>query len=717
MDAVAVITATVGRPSLRACSESVVRNGAHHFVVVDGPEHEAEARKHLGGITDVTVMVLPDNVGSHSWNGHRVYAALPHILPPRFLWVAFLDDDNEYIGSSLSVMHGRVTAESLDWCFCRRRVTDGATDTEDLCESLGPVPRWERIADYILIDVNCYLLKRSVACALGSLWNRPYKLTSSEIDRDICKTLVRDHPVFGILEAPGVLYKTDSSPSSVSIDFFTHGNQQLPAPPEKPQLYVFHFTPDATARYLAQPVRGKRSHSPAYQEWCMTLLDGLVGTYDLVNGYAAEVVPTGSKCLFCICQPEHLPDSVLLRRDITKIGYLFESPNVRHQAQNDAGFLLERFDVVMTYWHDLINLLPESRVLPCMQFCHCIDLHDPWDRALLQQNEDTGRSVCIVLENRDLKGRYVVNETALECLDHLRLMLAQAIGKELDVVGYGPSWAQVPKVRRGVEGPWVRSAGHNIMLLKRHAFSLIVENCSAAGYVSEKIMDAWVAGCIPLYYGNLDKSQLQVPEDMYIDLRTTPDVGALIASLGEDTLNALKRRIMTRREEILEANSPARFAEKVDEALSMAGELPPPAAAELSVATPVTVRVRIPGVGPELEALCNAFKSKSTWIGCSSVRFGAPVGSSVSPESTGWTIALWNFFIRQFNMRFGTVWSYRDLLESGIMDPNSKTVHTTARVFGKMMPFVIDMALLKFDGDKVLGDGTWVIVSMCQAFL
>jgi hypothetical protein len=299
----------------------------------------------------------------------------------------------------------------------------------------------------------------------------------------------------------------------------------------------------------------------------------------------------------------------------------------------------------------------------------------------------------------------------------MRLTLAQAIGKELEVVGYGPSWAQVPNVRRGVEGPWVRSAGHNIMLLKRHAFSLIVENCDAAGYVSEKIMDAWVAGCIPLYYGNLDKSQLQVPEDMYIDLRTTPDVGALIASLGEDTLNALKRRIMTRREEILEANSPARFAEKVDEALSMAGELPPPAAAELSMATPVTVRVRIPGVGPELEALCNAFKSKSTWVGCSSVRFGAPVGALVSPESTGWTIALWNFFIRQFNTRFGTVWSYRDLLESGIMDPNSKTVHTTARVFGKMMPFVIDMALLKFDGDKVLGDKTWVIVSMCQAFL
>jgi hypothetical protein len=376
----------------------------------------------------------------------------------------------------------------------------------------------------------------------------------------------------------------------------------------------------------------------------------------------------------------------------------------------------------MTYWTDLISLLPESRVLPCMQFCHCIDLHDPWDRALLQQNEDTGRSVCIVLENRSLSGRYVVNETALECLDHMRLTLAQAIGKELEVVGYGPSWAQVPNVRRGVEGPWVRSAGHNIMLLKRHAFSLIVENCDAAGYVSEKIMDAWVAGCIPLYYGNLDKSQLQVPEDMYIDLRTTPDVGALIASLGEDTLNALKRRIMTRREEILQANSPYRFAEQVDGALRMAGELPPPTTAELSVATPVTVRVRIPGIGPELEALCNAFKSKSTWVGCSSVHFGPEAlrphaSAMVSPDSVGWTSTLWNFFIRQFNLRFATVWSYRDLLESGIRDPKSKTVHTTAREFGQMMPFVIDMALLKFDGDKVLGDGAWVVVSMCQAFL
>jgi hypothetical protein len=42
----------------------------------------------------------------------------------------------------------------------------------------------------------------------------------------------------------------------------------------------------------------------------------------------------------------------------------------------------------------------------------------------------------------------------------------------------------------------------------RFNFALIVENCNAVNYVSEKIYDAWVAGCIPIYFGNNSKGFL-----------------------------------------------------------------------------------------------------------------------------------------------------------------------------------------------------------------
>ena len=51
---------------------------------------------------------------------------------------------------------------------------------------------------------------------------------------------------------------------------------------------------------------------------------------------------------------------------------------------------------------------------------------------------------------------------------------------------------------------------------KRFNFALIIENCDAKNYVSEKIYDAWVAGCIPIYYGN--KGIINLPENCYIKI-------------------------------------------------------------------------------------------------------------------------------------------------------------------------------------------------------
>ena len=46
--------------------------------------------------------------------------------------------------------------------------------------------------------------------------------------------------------------------------------------------------------------------------------------------------------------------------------------------------------------------------------------------------------------------------------------------------------------------------------MQGYTFALIVENCDAQGYASEKLYDALIAGAIPLYYGHVP-AQLRIP--------------------------------------------------------------------------------------------------------------------------------------------------------------------------------------------------------------
>ena len=55
-------------------------------------------------------------------------------------------------------------------------------------------------------------------------------------------------------------------------------------------------------------------------------------------------------------------------------------------------------------------------------------------------------------------------------------------------------------------------------LLAKFKFSLVMENASANGYITEKLFDCFVAGCVPLYFGAPDVSDY-IPKGCYIDLR------------------------------------------------------------------------------------------------------------------------------------------------------------------------------------------------------
>lgn len=82
-------------------------------------------------------------------------------------------------------------------------------------------------------------------------------------------------------------------------------------------------------------------------------------------------------------------------------------------------------------------------------------------------------------------------------------------------------------------------------LLCRYEFALCFENCIYPGYITEKIFDCFMAGCIPVYYGAPDIERF-IPENLFIDMRSFKNFDALAAhiqSINEDEQEHYRKRI------------------------------------------------------------------------------------------------------------------------------------------------------------------------------
>lgn len=74
------------------------------------------------------------------------------------------------------------------------------------------------------------------------------------------------------------------------------------------------------------------------------------------------------------------------------------------------------------------------------------------------------------------------------------------------------------------------------LFVPNYKFTIAVENTSAPGYTSEKLLDAWAYGTIPIYYGNPDVGK-EFNEDAFINChkyRSMDEIVARVKELDED---------------------------------------------------------------------------------------------------------------------------------------------------------------------------------------
>jgi len=216
---VTIVIPTIGADTLFDAVGSAlaqVYEDTRVLVVVDGPEFEDRVYHITQPFDDdprLSFMALPENVGANGFYGHRVYAAIGHLVNTDYL--CFLDQDNWFDPEHVSSLIDTIERKALDWAYSYRKIVDksGKLICEDNCESLGKITHF--------VDTNCYMLSRHVAVSVGHVWNGGWGR-----DRIFYEVASKYFPNFDGSEKHTVNYRLDGNPNSVTAEFFLEGNKR-----------------------------------------------------------------------------------------------------------------------------------------------------------------------------------------------------------------------------------------------------------------------------------------------------------------------------------------------------------------------------------------------------------------------------------------------------------------------------------------------------------
>lgn len=213
---VTIVIPTTGADTLVQAVDSVVgqKYPTKCLIVIDGPEFQDKVYHDLRYYDgNVSYLVLPENVGANGFYGHRVYAAIGHLINADY--VGFLDQDNWLDPEHVTYLRNAIDRKGLDWAYSYRKIIDKDGDfiCEDNCESLGKVTGF--------VDTNCYLLHRKVLINVGHSWHGGWGA-----DRVFYKCASDYFPNFDASGFHTVNYRLGGNEGSVKAEFFIEGNKR-----------------------------------------------------------------------------------------------------------------------------------------------------------------------------------------------------------------------------------------------------------------------------------------------------------------------------------------------------------------------------------------------------------------------------------------------------------------------------------------------------------
>jgi hypothetical protein len=140
-----------------------------------------------------------------------------------------------------------------------------------------------------------------------------------------------------------------------------------------------------------------------------------------------------------------------------------------------------------------------------------------------------------------------------------RLRVAERWSGVVDV--YGGGWPKSLPSYRGL-------AASKIDIMRRYRYCLVFENQCQPGYITEKLLDCFVAGAVPIYWGAPEKLE----NGAEAALIRIDDENAPLSSWIEDHAAYKQRRsaLLDSKEQVLDRFSIARFTDALRKVLSEA---------------------------------------------------------------------------------------------------------------------------------------------------
>ncbi len=283
----------------------------------------------------------------------------------------------------------------------------------------------------------------------------------------------------------------------------------------------------------------------------------------LTADMALELVQIGSLNAASIGVVQHLDDSeteaLIAAGAMPLLILAFESPLYVPDFYRNAHEVIEKFEHCILFR----GLIPPDRTLGqdghVMRFpiYHQEDLNDilPWSerkflsmvvankyallfsRLYLRHPVDLLRYGKRRLVNL-LFNRYQSGFDTNQALQDQRLEAIFYFGGQNRLRLYGKGWEQTHNLpivyRKKLDSIWKAidpiPVDEKISTIAKYRFSLCFENYSYPGYVTEKIIECFVAGTVPVYLGAPDIDEL-IPKEAYVDVRDYPSWESLLKKL------------------------------------------------------------------------------------------------------------------------------------------------------------------------------------------
>jgi hypothetical protein len=153
-------------------------------------------------------------------------------------------------------------------------------------------------------------------------------------------------------------------------------------------------------------------------------------------------------------------------KHLKKYAWLIESPAVTREAYNFVMLNHHLFDKIFTHSESILQF-PNSYIVP-IGGCHL-------DEEEIKLDYEKTKLISMMYSDKNFAPGHSIRHN-----------IAKMYGNSIDVMGSGTGTGRVKKI-------------HSV---KDYAFSVVVENIKEGYYFTEKIIDCFLSGCIPIYYGS-----------------------------------------------------------------------------------------------------------------------------------------------------------------------------------------------------------------------